>query len=483
MKINNLLPLSSIAAITCMSNACQQQPQETKKATENPNIIIFMVDDLGWKDIACYGNDYHETPNIDRLADEGMRFTQAYASCQVCSPTRAALMTGKNPARLHLTDYISGKQAHTGVQPYHKFIVPDFHKYLPLEEKTLAENFKELGYSTAHLGKWHLGGEGHLPQDQGFDINIAGHEEGMPPTYFYPYGDTAGWHVHGLQKDGEPGEYLTDRLTDEALNILNQFKDNPFFMYMSYYSVHIPIEGKDSLINKYRQKLVSSPETFSHNHPEYAAMVEAVDHSIGRIMEKIRSYNLDNNTLVIFTSDNGGYIHEWKTPCKTTHMLPLRLGKGHLYEGGIRIPTIIRWPGVTKPGSESDEMIITSDFFPTLMDIMNHEHGKVDGVSLVPVLKGTDTLKRDELYWHYPHYHATKPCAVVREGDFKLVKYLEDERLELYNLADDIGEMYDLADDMPEKTNKMHQMLKKWWEEVDAQMPTLNPDYDPEAKK
>ena len=433
-----------------------------------PNILFVLVDDLGWADVGCFGSRYYETPNIDRLATQGMRFTCAYAACPVCSPTRASIMTGKYPARLHLTDWIPGE----GDTPTHALRVPPWRQFLPLNEVTIAKALKSAGYVTASIGKWHLGGPNYYPEHQGFDLNIAGGDIGHPASYFWPYeGKTH--TVPGLRTGGQEGEYLTDRLTAAAEAFLEANQARPFFLYFAHYAVHVPLEAKPGLLAKYRAK----PPSGGQNNPVYAAMIESVDESVGRLLGKLEALGLENRTVVVFMSDNGGL---W--PAATSNA-PLRAGKGHPYEGGIREPLIIKWPGRTQPATTCAEPVCSIDFFPTLLEIAGVKWpGPVDGVSLVPLLKQTGSLSRDALYWHYPHYwsgNTVRPSGSVRAGDWKLIEFYEDMRVELYNLKEDIGETRDLSKASPEKAAELREKLHRWRQRVDAQMPVPNPDYKP----
>jgi arylsulfatase A-like enzyme len=463
-----------------------------------PNFVFFLLDDMGWKDLGCFGSPFYETPNIDRLAAQGMRFTNAYAACPVCSPTRASIMTGKYPARLRLTDWIPG--ARLG-----KLRFAEYFHYMKLEEVTLAEALKEAGYRTYFVGKWHLGNEPYYPEKQGFDVNIGGNEAGSPPTYFYPYvrGKRS---IPGLE-GGKPGEYLTDRLTDESLKLIEQSKGQPFLLYLSHYAIHIPLEARKELAERYKAKAQRLglegkphfatdedwPRTAAGNekwrqtlktrilqdHAVYAAMIESVDESVGRVMKKLDDLGIADNTIIFFMSDNGGLATAEGQP---TCNLPLRGGKGWLYEGGIREPMMVKWPGVVKPGSVCDEPVTSTDFYPTMLEMAGlapkpQQHK--DGESVVPLLKSTGRPKRHALYWHYPHYsnQGGKPGGAVRAGDFKLIEFYEDDRVELYNLRADLGEQHDLAGEMPEKAAELRRMLHEWRQEVGAVMPQPNPNW------
>ena len=436
--------------------------------TSRPNIVFILIDDLGWADVVCFGSRYYQTPNIDRLSRQGMRFTDAYAACAVCSPTRASIMTGKYPARLHLTDWIPGE----GNAPNHALLVPKWRQFLPLEEVTIPKALKAAGYVFASIGKWHLGGPQYYPQHQGFDLNIAGGDIGHPASYFWPYeGKTH--TVPGLKAGGRESEYLTDRLTDAAEAFVEQNKHKPFFLYFAHYAVHTPLQAKPAVLAKYKAK----PPVGGQKNPVYAAMIESVDDSVGRILRKLEALALSERTVVVFMSDNGGL---WP---HSTSNAPLRAGKGHPYEGGIREPLIIKWPGITQPGSTCDTPVSSIDFFPTFLDVAGLKpQTQVDGRSLMPLLSQTGPLQRDALFWHYPHYwsgNLVRPSGAVRAGDWKLIEFYEDMRVELFNLKDDLGETHDLATARPEKTGELRALLHRWRLSVDAQMPPPNPNYRP----
>ena len=426
-----------------------------------PNIVFVLTDDMGWTDLGCFGSTYYETPNIDRLASQGMRFTDAYSACTVCSPTRACIMTGQYPARLHITDWIAGHK-----RPFAKLSVPDWTLQLSPDIPNVAKALKAAGYATASIGKWHLGPEACWPDKQGFDLNVAGCDKGQPPSYFSPY------RIPTLT-DGPAGEFLSDRLTAEALKFIESNKDRPFFLYLPHYAVHTPLMAKKEVIEKYKAR---QNKDAPHHNPTYAALVESVDDSVGRLLRKLEELKLSENTIIVFTSDNGGLIG-------CTSNVPLRAGKGSAYEGGVRVPLIVKWLGVTKPGSVSHTPVISADYYPTLLSVAGAPPaaGAVDGESIEPLLRQTGALKRDALYWHYPHYHpgGATPYGAVREGDFRLVEFYEDNRVELYNLKDDIGETKDLAPTMSEKAAALRQKLHDWRQRVGAQMPTPNPDCDP----
>jgi arylsulfatase A len=450
-------------------------------AHRRPNIVFILIDDLGWADIGCFGSSLYETANVDRLAAEGMRFTDAYAACPVCSPTRASIMTGKYPARLHLTNYIAGRRTRKGSP-----ILPaDFMLYMRNEEVTIAEVLKSLGYATCHVGKWHMGGDKpYLPESQGFDVNIGGTGSGMPRSFFWPR-----WKGNPPIQGNFDGEYLPDRLSHEACAFIEANKDEPFFLYLSHYAVHIPIEGKEGKIAKYNEKLDASPPAEGkQDNPYYAAMVESIDDSVGRVLETLRRLKIDDRTIVFFFSDNGGLCTPEGRHTPATINSPLRAGKGYLYEGGIREPGIVKWPGVVKPGAVCNEPIISVDFYPTICEMAGLEpnkvktHGPTDGLSIVPLLKNPRaSLGRKALYWHYPHFsnQGGSPGAAIRVSDFKLIERYEFGKLELYNLKEDIGETTNLAKEMPDKVKELLRMLRDWRRQVNANMPVPNPGYKP----
>jgi arylsulfatase A-like enzyme len=429
------------------------------------NVVLILADDLGWTDLHCFGSEYYESPHIDKLARDGVKFTQAYAACTVCSPSRAAILTGKYPGRLHITDWIPGLPPENP-----KLLVPDWIKYLPLEEFTLANALHNAGYATASIGKWHLGTEPYYPDKHGFDVNLAGTDAPSPKTYFAPY-------KIATLPEGPDGEYLTDRLGVEANRFIEQHKDGPFFLYLPHFAVHLPVQAKEALIKKYRAKRHPGQK---QNNAGYAGMIESMDDTVGSIRKKLEDLKLADHTLVIFASDNGGRV-------PTTSNLPLRVGKGSCYEGGTRTPLIVYWPGVTKAGGVCDTPVIGMDLFRTILEVVGVKQGAdkaLDSVSLVPLLRQTGGLNRDELFWHYPHYQhyqlgGTTPYGAIRKGDFKLIEYFGDMRVELYNLRDDIGEQNDLAAKMPDKVEALRSRLHAWRKEVGAQMPAPNPKYDP----
>jgi len=441
------------------------------------NIILFLIDDLGWRDLGCQGSTYYQTPNIDRLAKEGVRFSDAYSACAVCSPTRAAILTGKYPARLLLTDWLpSGRW-----NPKAKLREGRFVRGLPVEEVTLAEALREGGYRTANIGKWHLGSEPFsLPEHHGFDVNIGGNAHGAPGSFFFPYaGDwkipaTDQRAVWNVLPDGKEGEYLTDRLTDEAVKFIRASKDRPFFIYFPHYGVHTPLQAKKEVTAKYER----IPEAERQGKPEYAAMVDSIDDSVGRVMATLKELKLDENTVILFTSDNGGFYN-------ATSNAPLRANKGAYYEGGIRVPLIVKWPGVTKPGLVVNDPVTSTDLYPTCFaaaGLPARPNQHQDGVNLRSVLAGEGSLAARSLFWHYPHYNehpSSVPSSVIRKGPWKLIETFDPEGIELYNLANDLSETKNLATTEVAKTAELRRELDAWRVAVGAERMLPNPDYDP----
>ncbi len=432
------------------------------------NVVLILVDDMGWRDLGCYGSQFYQTPNIDRLAAKGVRFTDAYAGAPVCSPTRASLLTGQHPARLHLTDWIPGRAP----WPTARLLPARMEQQLALERKTLAEVLGESGYASASIGKWHLGGPQYYPESQGFALNVAGTHRGSPSSYFGPF------DLPGL-KGGTSDDYLTEKLTEEAEKFIEANRDRPFFLYLTEFAVHQPIQAREPVTERYRARLrADDPQ----QNPAYAAMVESVDVAVGRVLRKLDEVGAADRTVVILTSDNGGLIYEGRSQRAVTSNVPLRAGKGHLYEGGIRVPLIIRWPGATG-GITCPAPVCSMDLFPSVLEMVGRPTGRegLDGQSLVGLLKGDPRLDRQALYWHYPHYsnQGGVPSGAVRQGDFKLIEFYEDGRLELFNLKEDLGETRNLASANPGKTMELRQLLERWRRSVNAIMPEPNPGYDP----
>ncbi|MBH55374.1 MAG: sulfatase [Opitutaceae bacterium] len=447
------------------------------------NFVVIMVDDMGWTDLSGYGSNLHKTPHIDGLAANGMKFTNAYASASICTPTRAAFMTGKSPAKLKMTIWHEA----SGNPPQNRQLIPPVVKgSLPHEEVTIAEILREAGYRTGHVGKWHLGLASHYPETQGFDYSFGGTFWGAPATFYFPYRGTwgTGKNIHPRYIPGidpnEPreNEHLTDRLTDEAMGFLENAKNDPFFLYLSYYTVHTPIEGKPELAEKYQGQIRDGME---HKNAHYAAMHETLDDNVARILGKLEDTGVADRTVIVFTSDNGGFINDYKGE-KVTSNVPLRSGKGSLYEGGIRVPLIVYWPGVTKPGSQSDHPVITADFYPTLLELAklkgNENHNKeVEGHSLVDLLKAPKlSLDRRTLYWHYPHYYqTTTPVSAIRHDNWKLLEFFEEGNLELYDLENDLGEENNLVESRKDLADLLHAKLQNWRAETKAPMPRFKP--------
>ena len=463
-----------------------------------PNILFILIDDLGWRDLGCYGSSFYETPNLDRLAADGLRFTDAYAACPVCSPTRASLLTGKYPATLGVTDWIDWfGRCHPRRG---KLIDVPYVRQLPSSEVTVASALRDGGYRTWHVGKWHLGGPESRPEQFGFDVNVGGCEWGSPSRgYFSP------WGIPVLPAGRLDGEYLTDHLTDEAIRLIRTPGDQPFYLNLCHYAVHTPIQAPRELVAKYedkarrlgldREKALEEGEPFPfkanwearvirrliQSHPVYAAMIENLDWNIGRVLQALEETGQADNTLVMFTSDNGGLATAEGSP--TTNR-PLSEGKGWMYEGGTREPLIARWRGRIRPGATCSVPVTSPDLYPTLLDVAGlpaRPEQHVDGVSFAPLLAGGGRLERDAIFWHYPHYgnQGGTPGASVRCGDHKLIQFFEDGRLELYNLREDIGETRNLAAEQPALARELHGRLTAWQQRVEAKIPGPNPDWRP----
>jgi len=497
---------STLALITlpaCVSGVKQ------KKQPEQPNIIFLLADDFGWMDLGCYGSKFYESPNIDQLAKDGMLFTDAYASCPVSSPTRYSLQTGKYPVRSGITDWIEGRfhnpRQRENMLEVCPVLPPDNEFNMSLDEVTIAEVLKSQGYQTAHVGKWHLAEDSTLfPQYQGYDINIGGCRKGSPGPggYFVPYNNP-------MLEDGPEGEYLTNRLGDECVKIINQFKDKPFFINYNFYQVHTPLMGLTEKIDYFKEKAVrmgldtiakifdenpswKSKQPFTSNsyrerlvqsNPVYAAMISSMDDNVGKVIQELKRLGLYENTIIFFTSDNGGLSTSEGSP---TSNLPLRAGKGHLYEGGIREPLIAVWKKQIKSGTVSHTQVSTIDFFPTLLDLIGcpiPTQPEIDGISIKPALMGKKQ-KRGTLYWHYPHYpnQGSRPGGAILEGDYKLIEFFDNGEKELYNIREDIGEQHNLMDTNKQTADRLAKKLVRWREEVHAKMPVPNPGYHPVQK-
>ncbi|NQY09043.1 MAG: sulfatase [Flavobacteriales bacterium] len=460
--------------------SCTQQEPKTEIEIEieaKPNVVVIYVDDMGWTDLACFGSDFYETPNIDALAADGVKFTNSYSSCTVCSPSRASFMTGKYPARLHLTDWIQGHK-----YPYAKMKVPEWDMQLDSSEFSIAEAFQEAGYFTAHIGKWHLGDEEKdWPEHHGFDVNIGGWAKGAPQNnkekgytgYFSPYGNPR-------LEDGPEGEYLTERLTNNVCDLIKEKANEPFFINFWLYSVHQRLQATEEKLAKYTAMVDSSK---NHHNPIYAAMVEHVDDAVGKVVKQLKEQGLYENTIILFSSDNGGLHRE--LPKIVTSNAPLRSGKGDMYEGGVRVPTILYAPNHNMKTKEIHEPVITPDYYPTLLElagisVQEKQKANMDGESWVPLLNDKSDFDREAIYWHYPHYHAVGavPYSAIRLGDWKLVENLESGKIELFNLAKDISESTNLAEEDPKTATQLKHYLNQWRESVNAQFPTVNANYD-----
>ncbi len=457
-----------------------------------PNILFILIDDLGCRDLSAFGSTFYETPRLDRLVEQGARFERAYASSPVCSPTRASIMSGKYPARVGVTQWIGGQ--HEGKLKD----VPYLH-YLPLEEKSVATALREGGYQTWHVGKWHLGDAPFYPEHHGFDVNIGGCHYGHPPSgYFAPYGPVP-------IADAPDGEYLTDRLTDEAIRLIRNRQDRPFFLHLCHYAVHTPLQAPGHLVAKYKEKAKrlgldqinpfcdGGPMPYLNERgdrmsrrlfqsdPVYAAMIENLDDNIGRVLNALDEEGLADNTLVVFTSDNGGLSTAQGAP---TCNLPCVEGKGWNFEGGTRVCQVARWPGVIPPRTSTSVPVTSTDFYPTFLEaaglpLLPEQH--VDGVSLLPLLKGeAEILPREAIFWHYPHYsdQGGRPAASMVEGDWKIIECFETNQLVLCNLHEDPSEQHDLSAAEPQRFARMTAGLKAWQEEIEAKIPEPNPDYE-----
>ncbi len=440
-------------------------------SAEKPNVVLILIDDLGQRDLGCYGSTFYKTPHIDAMARQGLRFTDFYDACPVCSPTRASILTGRYPQRMDITDWIPGRPD----RPDQRLSRPAIRNELPLEEITIAKMLKSHGYATALIGKWHLGGKGFEPDKHGFDLNIAGDETGTARSYFAPFANKQG-KMPGLDQAMD-GEYLTDRLTAEAEKFIEANKDRPFFLYMPHYAVHTPMKAKKEIIDKYPNKPVHGRQS----NPLYAAMIESMDESVGRVLKKLDDLKLSDDTLVIFTSDNGGLATLEGLQYAPTFNGPLREGKGYLYEGGIRVPLIVKWSKGVKPGTVTDQMACSIDFAPTILELCGLKaETKLDGVSLLPAFSG-EQLPSRALFWHYPHYanQGGRPGGAVRRGDYKLIEFYEDGRRELFEVKKDLSESRNLIAEKPELAKQLAAELDAWRKDVGAKMPTPNPNYRP----
>lgn len=461
-------------------------------ATEKQNVIIFLVDDMGWMDSNVYGSEYYETPNIDRLAEMGMRFTKAYAANPFCSPTRAAIMTGRYPSRFELTSATGHLPANPQVdltppkktEAWRKMSPPLIRHFMPVEEITLAEVLKEEGYATCHIGKWHLGEEPYYPEKQGFDYNIGGWHLGWPPSYFSPY-------QNPYIADGSKGEYLTDRLTDEALKFIANQKGKPFYMNLWHYAVHTPFHAEKFRVEKYENK--TDPRGRQGN-AVMGGMIESMDQSLGKLLDGLEAMDLLDKTTIIFTSDNGGLMYTTSNSIPGTNNFPLRLGKGNIHEGGIRVPCIVHWPGKIEENTVSDEVICSIDFFPTILDMLGVDHQSkekpVDGKSLLPVLLGKEPIKRKGIFIDFPHYTVPSenlPSHAIINDDWKLIRVYGEgpnrqNYYELYDMNKDIKEEINLAAFYPEVVKELDGLIEEHLNEVECLRPILNDAYDPKVK-
>ena len=479
--MNRFLCLACCAVIVAVSCSPSKSSEAAGSASpiQHKNVVMIIVDDLGWRDLGAYGSTFYETPNIDRLAKSGKRYTQFYSASPVCSPTRASLMTGKHPARLDLTNWIGGEQ--NGLLRQATYV-----RQLDHKEVTMGELFQTQGYATGYIGKWHLGKKEHLPNSQGFDWTFAVNEAGQPGAYFPPY-ENPRWKITNVPDLEGPSKrpYLTDRLTEAALTFIQEQNNDPFFLVLSHYAVHTPLQAEKDSIERYRSKAKNlAPPTEDHyevehksetklrqDHPTYAAMVESVDESVGKVLAKLESLNLSDNTVVVFVSDNGGLSTlRRRSSNQATSNSPLRSGKGWLYEGGIRIPLIIRNPASKLNGTEDNHIAMTTDLLPTVAKMAGIEHSQIaeiDGIDL------TTEKSRQALHWHFPHYHGSgnRPGGAIREGDMKLIEWFEDGRTELYDLSSDIGERHDLSKTKAKESARLHQALKDWRLKIGANMP------------
>ncbi len=456
-----------VPAVSCIS-------QPVQKSLEKPNIVLLLVDDLGWNDVGFMGSKYYETPNIDKLSRQGMVFTNAYAACAVSSPTRASLQTGRYPARIGITDWIRARfqinaselksKAAYEENVGRKLRTPSNPFWMESGEITIAEVLRQSGYFTCHIGKWHLGTDDYYPEKQGYDLNIGGSDMGQPVNYFDPYTNQKGVGFPNLPSR-QKGEYLVDRLADELKVVIEQHKESPFFINMCYYAVHNPLMGKQEIIEKYKLKNGFNGQ----NNPVYAAMVESMDQAVGKLMNTLKENNLLDNTVVIFLSDNGGLTGP-------TDNSPLRSGKGYPYEGGIRVPMIVYWKNRVQKDSKCDLPVSTIDILPTICAITGSPLPKseLDGRDISPVFS-SGKLDLVPLFWHFPHYRGDDvvPYSIIRDGEWKLIKRYEGVGFELYNLTNDLGEKIDLAEKYPEKVAEMNDKLIDWLKNTDAKMPVL----------
>lgn len=456
---------SALAAIVLLCFSCASGPPESPKPY---NVVFFLVDDMGYADAGAYGNTYHRTPNIDRLASEGMRFTHAYAAAPNCSPTRGSILTGKWPARVGITQYLYGN-----FLPHAKLLQTQLPAGLALDETVIAEPLRAAGYRTAAIGKWHLGGGKYLPENQGFEVTFGRTRSGAQGSHRAMFAPHPYLDIPGAKK----GDYITDRLAREAEQFLEASHEQPFFLYLPFYAVHAPIQAKQEVIDTY----ASRTDPTGRNNQTYAAMVEGMDQAVGRVLAKLEQLNISDRTVVFFFSDNGGVESR-------AFNGGLRRGKGWVYEGGIREPLIVKWPGVVQPGSINHTPVSSIDFYPSILDITGVADApghQSDGISLTPLLRQSGGWERDTLYWHYPHYSnaGSAPMGAIRQGNDKLIEHFEDGGIELFDLEKDPNETTDLSAELPAKARDLQGKLAEWRRSIGARMPQPNPNYDPARAK
>lgn len=450
-----------------------------QKPVKRPNIIFVLADDLGWNDVGFTGNDFIETPNLDRMSKRSVRFMRAYASSPVCSPSRATILTGKNPEKTGITDWLPGRAFYLPKEKIGKLLPPTLPEGISKYFTTLPQVLQKYGYKTAHVGKWHLGGGDYAAKNYGFDFSIGGYNAGSPSTYFYPYVGVYGkdsFVMTDLQPGGKPGEYLTDRLTNETINFIADNKESPFFIYLSHYAPHIPIEPKSDLLKKYQEKKIGFKGK-SFANAEYAALVDNLDENIGRLEKALDSMHLLENTIIVFTSDNGGVVTPDDKYTPASNHSPYRSGKAFLYEGGIKVPAILYAPGLFKKGFDFNQINTTADWFKTLLGAAGiSEKTTSDGINLLPLMKNGKTIERDYV-WYYPHYsnQGSKPASAIRSGNWKLILNYEDDFCELYNLNTDLGETKNVAKQNILLVKKLKQKLQTHLKISGAKMPQLNP--------
>ena len=483
----NINTINTILGISSLSISCINAQNSDNNQYKSPNVVLFLVDDYGWNDLSCTGSSFYETPNIDRIAKQGTMFVNNYAACSVSSPSRASILTGKTPARHGITNWIGDSfGVETAQKNNTKIIQPQFKEQLPTSETTLVKSLKENGYSTFIAGKWHLGNLS--PLEYGFDVNKGGWEQGRPDSYFSPYNNP-------VLKDGPAGEDLTLRLAKETVSYINSQSnsDKPFFAFLSFYAVHSPIQTTQEKWSYFRDKAEKKgiadsgfiidrtlPVRQTHDNPVYAGLISSLDDAVGMVLDELERLNMTDNTIIVFTSDNGGVS---SGDNYSSSNLPLRGGKGRQWEGGTRVPMFIMAPGNKLQGKKVTTPSIHMDIYPTILDLANipskpKQH--IDGVSLKPLIYNNGTINNRALFWHYPHYgnQGGEPAAHVREGDWKLIKYWEDSRIELYNLKNDIGEINCIANKYPKKVKELEQKLNKWLKETGASIPEINKNFD-----